>query len=105
MPDDTDMQETPQAAGCGIPLGRTQTERKAKVNIIHIDLRPATSTETTRDSFGQAAYAGLLPRDRWIAAQDLIARHDATQDATMRANLVNDMRAMLVTDVSVRTAA
>jgi hypothetical protein len=35
-----------------------------------------TASDQVRDAFAQAAYQGLLPRDRWAAAQALVCAYD-----------------------------
>ena len=63
------------------------------VNVIHLDRRPCDA-QTTRDAFGQAAYSGLLPRDQWLAAQELVSRFDAATNADARAQIADLMDAM-----------
>ena len=78
------------------------------MNVLHIAPRRAPPPETVRDSFGQAAYAGLLPRALWMAAQDLVAAYDDAHDDVERARLAGEMTTMLVNgsdDSSPRTAA
>ena len=64
------------------------------VNVIHLDRRPTSDAQTTRDAFGQAAYCGLLPRDQWLAAQELVNRFDDAGDADDRAAIADLMTAM-----------
>lgn len=78
------------------------------MNVLHIAPRRAPNPDTVRDSFGQAAYAGLLPRALWIASQDLVAAYDAAGDDAERVRLAGEMTTMLVNgsdDSSPRTAA
>lgn len=51
-----------------------------------------------RDAFAQAAYAGEIPRDRWIEAQNMVARYDDATDDAVRAAVAHQMLGLAVRD-------
>lgn len=70
---------------------------------------PVTNADEIRTAFGQAAYAGLLPRRHWIAAQNLVSAYDDASDDVARAAIASRMLAMADgddgTEAAVRIAA
>ncbi len=65
---------------------------------------PVTNADEIRTAFGQAAYAGLLPRDQWAAAQKLVGDYDDATDDAARAAIASRMLAMAVGDDGAETA-
>lgn len=51
-----------------------------------------------RDAFAKAAYTGEIPCDRWIEAQDMVARYDDATDDAVRAAVANQMLGLAVID-------
>jgi hypothetical protein len=51
-----------------------------------------------RDAFAQATYAGEIPRDRWIEAQNMVARYDDATDDAVRAAVAHQMLDLAVVD-------
>lgn len=74
------------------------------MNVIRLDIRPSTP-ESIREAFGRKAYCGELPRDRWIPAQRLIERFDASRDPAEAARIADEMTAMTNGAQSPRSAA
>jgi hypothetical protein len=64
-----------------------------------IQISPAVSDhQAVREAFGQTAYAGLLPRDQWSTAQDLLNRYDDARDDATRAAVAGRMVTMSAAD-------
>lgn len=70
---------------------------------------PVPNHAEIRDAFGQAAYAGRLPRRHWAAAQKLVGDYDDATDDAARAAIASRMLAMADgddgADAAVRIAA
>ena len=49
------------------------------MNVVSI-ASPVLDHASVRDAFAQAAYAGRLPRDRWVEAQGLVGAYDGAPD-------------------------
>lgn len=69
------------------------------MNVVSIASR-TTDHATIRDKFAQAAYAGSLPRERWIEAQTLVANYDAATEDAARLAISKQMLNLAFLDVA-----
>lgn len=64
------------------------------VAVLPAPSEPAAPWDHVRSAFGRAAYQGMLPRSRWIEAQALVARYDASCCRNERIAIAAAMRLM-----------